>query len=316
MGASAFVMASYLGVPYLDIVVAGLVPAAILVVSISVAVHYLAISDTSSQEMEFSEFFDEELSTEKKVFEALRFGIPFALLIYLLGIAQYTVMTSALYTVVAMMMITGVLMPPLQRIVDNRDRTGRRVRHAGENTVHGIRRGAVILAPIAIILVVISGVVNLFSTTGIPAKTHTAALISISGGVLLFAVLLGMAVAILMGVGMPTVAAYVIVAILIVPTFVSDFGVEPITAHYTMFYAAILAGITPPVATAAVIAAGIAEANFWRTCGAAIRIAARFFRPPGCVRLQPRSDLDGSRTHPRCTSGCSCCSARWRSSTG
>ena len=286
MGASAFVMASYLGEPYLNIVVAGLIPAAILVVSISIAVHYLAISDSSSQEMEFSEFFDDELSTEKKVFEALRFGVPFGILIYLLGVAQYTVMTSALYTVVAMM-LTGVLMPPLQRIVD---KSG--ISPVGEfvtqvkNTVHGIRRGAIILAPIAIILVVISGVVNLFSTTGIPAKMALL-LINISGGVLLFAVLLGMLVAILMGVGMPTVAAYVIVAILIVPTFVSDFGVAPITAHYTMFYAAILAGITPPVATAAVIAAGIAEANFWRTCGAAIRIAAPLFVLPVAFVYNP-----------------------------
>jgi TRAP transporter 4TM/12TM fusion protein len=286
MGASAFVMASYLGVPYLDIVVAGLVPAAILVVSISIAVHYLAISDSSSQDMEFSEFFDETLSTEKKVFEAVRFGVPFGILIYLLGIAQYTVMTSALYTVVAMM-ITGTLMPPLQRIVDSSgvSPVGELVTQA-KNTVHGIRRGAIILAPIAIILVVISGVVNLFSTTGIPAKIALL-LINISGGVLLFAVLLGMAVAILMGVGMPTVAAYVIVAILIVPTFVSDFNVPAITAHYTMFYAAILAGITPPVATAAVIAAGIAEANFWRTCGAAIRIAAPLFVLPVAFVYNP-----------------------------
>ncbi|RLM66992.1 C4-dicarboxylate ABC transporter permease [Halorubrum sp. Atlit-8R] len=286
MGASAFVMASYLGVPYLDIVVAGLVPAAILVVSISIAVHYLAISDSSSQDMEFSEFFDETLSTEKKVFEAIRFGVPFGILIYLLGIAQYTVMTSALYTVVAMM-ITGTLMPPLQRVVDSSGVSPvSEVVTQVKNTVHGIRRGAIILAPIAIILVVISGVVNLFSTTGIPAKIALL-LINISGGVLLFAVLLGMGVAILMGVGMPTVAAYVIVAILIVPTFVSDFNVPAITAHYTMFYAAILAGITPPVATAAVIAAGIAEANFWRTCGAAIRIAAPLFILPVAFVYNP-----------------------------
>ncbi|TKX52239.1 C4-dicarboxylate ABC transporter permease, partial [Halorubrum sp. SP3] len=165
-------------------------------VSISIAVHYLAISDSSSQDMEFSEFFDETLSTEKKVFEAIRFGVPFGILIYLLGIAQYTVMTSALYTVVAMM-ITGTLMPPLQRVVDSSG-----VSPVSElvtqvkNTVHGIRRGAIILAPIAIILVVISGVVNLFSTTGIPAKIALL-LINISGGVLLFAVLLGMGVAIL-----------------------------------------------------------------------------------------------------------------------
>ncbi|KAA9396615.1 TRAP transporter fused permease subunit [Haloarcula sp. CBA1130] len=279
MGASAFVMASYLGVPYLDIVVAGFVPAVILVISIVIAVHYTAISDSSSQEMEFSEFFDETLSNKQKVFETVRFGIPFGILIYLLGVAQFTVMTSALYTVVAMT-ITGVLVPPLQRLVDRTDvGSGLELVSQLKNTVHGFRRGAIILAPIAIILVVISGVVNIFGTTGVPAKIALL-LINISGGVLLFAVLLGMFVAILMGVGMPTVAAYVVVAILIVPTFVSDFGVTPITAHYTMFYAAILAGITPPVATAAVVAAGIAEANFWRTCGAAIKIAAPLFILP------------------------------------
>lgn len=279
MGASAFVMASYLGVPYLDIIAAGLVPAAILVISIIIAVHYTAISDSSSQDMEFSEFFDETLSNEQKLFETIRFGIPFGILLYLLGVAQFTVMTSALYTVVAMT-ITGVLMPPVQRLVDGTSTgPGSELLTQVRNTVHGFRRGAIILAPIAIILVVISGVVNIFGTTGVPAKIALL-LINISGGVLLFAVLLGMLVAILMGVGMPTVAAYVVVAILIVPTFVSDFGVGQITAHYTMFYAAILAGITPPVATAAVVAAGIAEANFWKTCGAAIKIAAPLFVLP------------------------------------
>ena len=286
MGASAFVMANYLGVPYINIVIAGLVPAAILVVSIAVAVHYLAVTDASEQQMNFSEFFDDHLTTSERVFQGIRFGLPFLLLIYLLGVAQYTVMTSALYTVVAMM-VTGVLMPPLQRLVDDSSiGPGNEFATQIKNTIHGFRRGAIILAPIAIILIVISGVVNVFSTTGVPAKIALL-LINISGGVLLFAVLLGMVVSIVMGVGMPTVAAYVIVAILIVPTFVSDFNVVPITAHYTMFYAAVLSGITPPVATAAVIAAGIAEANFWRTCGAAIRIAAPLFILPIALVYNP-----------------------------
>ncbi|MGB9965558.1 TRAP transporter fused permease subunit [Halobacterium sp. CBA1126] len=323
MGASAFVMASYLGVAYLNIVVAGLIPAAILVASIAIAVHYTAISDSSDQDMEFSEFFDEPLSRNEKITEAFRFGVPFGVLIYYLGIAQYTVMTSAMYTVFAMI-ITGITTPTVQRIVECmgsgswtaereqsrasqssggllgpfRDRveafTRRVLRFQPlaelvtqvKNTIHGFRRGAIILAPIAIILVVISGVVNLFSTTGVPAKIALL-MINLSGGVLLFAVLLGMAVAIVMGVGMPTVAAYVIVAILIVPTFVSEFGVVEITAHYTMFYAAILAGITPPVATAAVVAAGIAKANFWRTCGAALKIAAPLFVLPVAFVYNP-----------------------------
>ena len=279
MGASAFVMASYLGEPYLNIVIAGIVPAAILVISIAIAVHYTAISDASSQEMEFSEFFDVELTGREKLVEGIRFGIPFFVLIYLLGIVQYTVMTSALGTIVAMV-ILGIGTPSLQRIFDESE-TGPISEFVDQvrNTAYGFRRGAIILAPIAIILAAVNGVIDIFSVTGVPNKIALL-LIELSGGVLLFAVLLSMLVAILMGIGMPTVAAYVIVAILIVPTLVNDFGIVEINAHYTVFYAAILAGITPPVATAAVITAGIAEANFWRVCGAAIKIAAPLFILP------------------------------------
>lgn len=279
MGASAFVMASYLGVPYLDIVVAGIVPAAILVACIGIAVHYVAISDSSSQEMQFSEFFDDALTGYDKIFEAIRFGVPFAVLIYLLGIVQYTVMTSAMWTIIAMI-VFGVSMPVVKAAIDDSDSSpGSEFVTQFWNTVHGFRRGAIILAPIAIILVAVNGVIDIFSVTGVPNKIALL-LIDLSGGVLFLAVLLAMFVSILMGVGMPTVAAYVIVAILIAPTLIGDFGVAEITAHYTVFYAAILAGITPPVATAAVVTAGIAEANFWRVCGAAMKIAAPLFILP------------------------------------
>nr|WP_226022817.1 TRAP transporter fused permease subunit [Halomicrobium salinisoli] len=302
MGASAFVMASYLGVTYLNIVVAGLVPAAILVASIGIAVHYTALSDASTQDMKFSAFFDEVMSNRQKVFEAVRFGVPFFVLVYLLGVAQYTVMTSALYTIVAMV-ITGISMPTIQRGLDD-SATGAVEEFKTQfwNTVKGFRRGAIILAPIAIILVSINGVINILNATGVPNKIALL-LIDLSGGVLLFAVLLSMLVAILMGIGMPTVAAYVIVAILIAPTLIADFNVPEIVAHYTVFYAAILAGITPPVATAAVVAAGIAEANFWQTCGAAIKIAAPLFvlpiafvYNPALVNMDPGLNTLGAGT--------------------
>jgi len=209
----------------------------------------------------------------------VRFGVPFAVLIYLLGIVQYTVMTSAMWTIIAMI-VSGISMPVIKAAIDDSDATpGSEFVTQFWNTVHGFRRGAIILAPIAIILVAVNGVIDIFSVTGVPNKIALL-LIDLSGGVLFFAVLLAMFVSILMGVGMPTVAAYVIVAILIAPTLIGDFGVAEITAHYTVFYAAILAGITPPVATAAVVTAGIAEANFWRVCGAAMKIAAPLFILP------------------------------------
>jgi len=278
MGASAFIMASKLQTGYINIVVAGLVPAAILVICISIAVHYTAISDQSSQGMEFDSFFDDPLTRTDKIVESVRFGVPFLVLIGLLGVIQWTVMTSAMWTIIAMV-VFGVGLPVLRAGFTPGESPGSEFVNQFWNTIHGFRRGAVILAPIAIILVAVSGVVGILSVTGVPSKIAIM-LMGISGGSLLIAVLLAMGVSILMGVGMPTAAAYVIVSVLIAPALTNNFAIPQIASHYTVFYAAILAGITPPVATAAVVASGIAEANFWRTCGAAIKIAAPLFVLP------------------------------------
>lgn len=318
MGASAFVMANLLGIRYIDVVTAGLVPAAILVVCIVVGVHYSSLRDSGEQTMEFDDFFDESMTRGEKLTESVRFGVPFAVLIYTLGVLQWTVMTSALYTVIAMVVL-GILVPFLHQSVavatgresrfvsaestveestsDSRRirqwvaAAWRRVRAAFRfrplaelktqlaNTVDGFRHGAIILAPIVVILAAINGVVDIFQATGVPAGVALM-LIELSGGVLLFAVLLSILICIIMGMGMPTVASYLIVAILVAPTLVEELAVPQLAAHYTVFYAAILAGITPPVATAAIVAAGIAEADFWKTCAASIKMAAPLFVLP------------------------------------
>lgn len=286
MGASAFVMASYLGVAYVDIITAGIIPAVILVGCIAIAVHYVTISDAEQYSMEFSEFFDRPLTQTAKIAEAIRFGVPFAVLIYLLGIVQWTVMSSALWTVVAMI-VFGVLIPPIQRAVEGEGRSPRsEFVQQLKNTVKGFRRGALILAPIAIIIAAVNGMVDVFNTTGIPNKIALI-LIDISGGSLLLAVLLAAGICIVMGIGMPTVAAYVVVAVLVAPTLIQDFGIVEIASHFTVFYSAVLAGITPPVALSAVVASGIAGANFWRTCAVAIKIAAPLFVLPIAFAFNP-----------------------------
>ncbi|SDK07078.1 TRAP transporter permease [Natronorubrum texcoconense] len=281
MGASAFVMASFLGIAYIDVIVAGLIPAAILLISIAVAVHYTSVNEIGDQELDFQDYFDEQMTRNDKIVEGIRFGIPFSILLVTLGYYQWTVMTSALWTIVAMVTL-GLATPVLQEIVADRTDSDGPV-HALttelKNTVGGFRRGAIILAPIAIILAAVNGVVDLLMVTGIPSRIALL-LMDLSGGVLLIAVLLGMAVCIVMGVGMPTVAAYVIVSTLVAPAFVNQFGVPELAAHYMVFYAAVMAGVTPPVAIAVVVASGIAESNFWETCGVAITIAAPLFVLP------------------------------------
>ncbi|GAB7091074.1 TRAP transporter permease [Halorubrum luteum] len=306
MGASAFVMASVLGIPYIDVVIAGLIPAAILVGSVLVAVHYTSVNEIGEQSMDFEEYFDDRMTRVDKVVQGTRFGVPFAVLLITLGYFQWTVMTSALYTIVAMV-ILGITTPVAQSIysvtasgksarveLDDSWSTGRvRPQLAGvrshrvvdsfitevANTVGGFRRGATILAPIAIILAAVNGVVDLLMTTGVPSRIAIM-LMELSGGILLIAVLFGMGVCIVMGVGMPTVAAYVIVSTLVAPTFINVFAVPELAAHFMVFYAAVMAGVTPPVAIAVVVASGIAGANFWRACGVAMTIATPLFILP------------------------------------
>ncbi len=305
MGASAFVMASVLGIPYFSIIIAGLIPAAILVISILVAVHYTSISEVGGQTMDFQDYFDEEMTRADKTVEGIRFGVPFAVLLITLGYFQWTVMTAALYTIVAMVVL-GITTPVLQmayataigtrsKHVDLGEQWSSGIRSPlagirrnrivdtflGEvgNTIHGFRRGAVILAPIAIILAAVNGVVDLLMTTGMPSRIAIM-LMQLSGGILLLAVIFGMGVCIIMGVGMPTVAAYVIVSTLVAPTFINVFEVPELASHFMVFYAAVMAGVTPPIAISVVVAAGIAGANFWRACGVAIKIAAPLFVLP------------------------------------
>ncbi len=279
MGAAAFIMASLVtGITYVDVIVAGIIPAFIMLVSIFVAVHYVSVPQLNDDVS--SIVTGERLSRSQIIAESIKFGIPLFILIYFLGIVQFTVMTSALYTVIAMF-IMGIVTPLVYSVYENGDGSEltSTFRTTIEQTINGSRHGAVILAPIAIIIAAINGVVDILEATAVPTAISLA-LMDLSGGVLLFAAILGMIICILLGLGMPTSAAYTIVALLIAPAFINQFFIPELAAHYFVFYAAILAGITPPIATAVAVACGIAESDFWGSAFEAIKIAAPLFILP------------------------------------
>ncbi|WP_256302093.1 TRAP transporter permease [Haloarchaeobius salinus] len=284
MGAGAFVMASLLGTDYGSIVIAGTLPALILVGAIAVGVHYTAVAQSAGVNVDVSEFIDGEKSRTDIGIESVQFAIPFVILVYTLGIAQYTVITAALYTVVSMI-ATGVGFPLLQSALGSSSVRATAKRTALQ-TAEGARIGVLSLAGIAIIIAAIDGVVTILLTTGVPSAL-TLALMDISGGVLLVAVFIAMVVSIILGLGMPTVAAYLIVALLIAPTLSGEFGVPPIAAHFFVFYCAILAAITPPIATSVAVATGIAESDFWGTSLEAIKISLPLFVLPFAFVYNP-----------------------------
>ena len=279
MGAGAFVMATLIrGVSYFDVIVAGLIPAAILMVVIVVAVHYAAAPQIKEPDMD--DIFAERLTKLELAVESVKFGVPLLVLVYLLGIAQWTVMTSAFWTIVTMVLL-GTTLPTLQQYYDSK--SGRlsfwKFVDTLDQTYNGFREGIIVLAPVAIILAAINGVVDILMASGTPTAVSLT-LMELSGGILIVAALMAMIICILLGLGMPTTAAYTIVALLIAPTLIHQFFLSDFAAHFFVFYAAILAGLTPPIATCVAVATGIAGSNFWRTSLEAIKISAPLFVLP------------------------------------
>lgn len=290
MGAGAFIMASLIsGITYFDVIASGLIPAVILVVTIVIAVHYVAskqVEDTSVQQ-----YLDDPMPRSEMLLDAITYAVPLILLVYLLGFAGYTIMTGALATAVSMM-IMGTIVPMGHqgyRVATGKAGTNSLLARAKTiliDTRDGFREGAVVLAPVAIILAAIGGVVDILLATAVPTSISLA-LLDLSGGQLWVAAILGMIISILLGLGMPTTAAYTIVALLVAPAFVSDFNMPEFSAHFFVFYAAILAGLTPPIATCVAVTTGIAGSDFWETSIEAIKISAPLFILPFSFLYHP-----------------------------
>ena len=291
MGAAAFVMASLLsGINYVDVLIAGIIPALVFYISVAIGVHYMAIKQLPGGDINLDERIGDLKEGYHPIVEAVRFGVPFVLLMYTLGIAQWTVTSSALYTCI-MMVVTGAGIPLLLSAVRSED-VGATTRESLNNTIEGLKFGAITVAPIAIIIAAVNGIVDLLNATGMPGKLSLA-LVSIAGGVMLFTTVLAMIICLILGLGMPTVAAYTIVALLIAPTLTGQFGVADLAAHFFVFYAAILSGITPPIAIAVVVTAGIAESNFWRTSLEALKLAIPLFILPFTFIYNPEIVTSG-----------------------
>lgn len=285
MGLAAFLMAQILLRPYTDILVAALIPAVIFYLSFAMVVHMVAVRQIDQDEVDKTR---EEIKQGKKdrdaAFkgrwgDAIKYVIPFIVLVYSLGIAGFTVGLSAVLSSVAMM-ATGIGVPLAKRLsIEN-------VRTVAQQTLDGAIEGVTILGPIAVIVASINAIVDVLLTTGMPTK-FSLSILSLSGGTLLVAALLAMFVCIVLGLGMPTSASYLIVALLIAPALINNFEVPELAAHFFVFFAALLAVITPPIAPGAAIASGIAGSDFMETALEASRMGAALFILPFSFLYHP-----------------------------
>lgn len=250
MGAAVFLMAEYTGVPFLTLAAYCLVPAFLYYLSVFVQVHLRACREDIRipDEKELPRFKDNAL-------KSLVVFAPMAVLLVLL-FQKWSTDFSIAVTFLCLIATTFVL-------AETRVTSWERVR---ELSLDGVRT----LASIAAALALAGVVVGMILLTGLGARL-TAMITLVADGSMFLALLLTAMVAILLGMGVVTVGAYVIVASLTAPLLV-DIGLPLVVAHLFIFYYATLSGLTPPVAVVIFAAAGVARAPAMETAWYAMRL--------------------------------------------
>ena len=271
MGAAAFIMAEMLGVPYTTVMVAAVVPAIIYYVAIFFGV------DLYSRKHGIKGVPYEGPSGLQMLREKGQMLLPLVLLIVLIAAFRTSPQYAALWATLAIVAVSFF-----------RKDTRFSLRKIWES----LQTGAMGVLPISIICAASGLIIGTFTVTGVGLKLSSA-IIGFAGGSLLLLLILAMLASLLLGMGVPTVAAYLILAVLVAPAM-TGFGVLPLSAHMFVFYFGIISAITPPVALAAYVAAGIAEDKPMQLGLEACLLALPAFMLPYIFVYQPGLLLVGS----------------------
>ena len=278
MGAAAFIMAQFLGMPYIEIAKAAAIPAILYYLSVGIMVHLEALR------MGLNAIPKSRLP---RTWVVLKEGgyllIPIAVLVYLL-VAGFTPYLSAFYCIITTVVVTGLVSYGRMIHVAVRGETTipRAVSSASVDIGKTIwaalesgGRGALAVAAACACTGLVIGVVTL---TGIGLKLANG-IVALSGGIFFITLLLTMIASIILGMGLPTTAKYIILSTIAAPA-IQEFGVPALAAHLFIMYFGILADVTPPVALAAYAAAGIAKASPNETGFTALKLASAGFIIP------------------------------------
>lgn len=276
MGAAAFIMAEIVGTPYVNVMKAALVPAILYFASILFVVHLQArkngIEPSAKQAGESEQGFWQTLG------QGIPFVLPFVLLIQLM-LMGYSPFKACFFAMLAMVICYSIWnrefgLSLLKKILD------------------AIHKGTLSTVPIAIACAAAGIISGNLAVSGLGIKISSI-IITASGGIPIVALVLTMFTAIVLGMGLPTTAAYLILATVVAPSL-ADLGVPLLTAHMFVFFYGCVSTITPPVALASYVAAGIAGADINRVGWTAFGYGITAFVLPYMFFFGPALLLDGS----------------------
>lgn len=257
MGAAAFIMAEYVsGVSYSDIVIIGIIPALLYFTGVFVGTHFEAKKHGIKGQPK------DQLPSLQGLLKRADLLLPLVAIIYML-VDGYTPTTAAL---------TGIATAFAVSFFRKDTRMGPR------DMINALEQGARVALPVIAACATAGIIVGVVVFTGLGSKI-AGGLINMAGNSLFLLLFFTMIACILLGMGLPTTANYVVTATMAAPALI-QFGVEPIAAHFFVFYFGIVADITPPVCLAAYAGSGIARANPMKAGVTAFKLAIAAFIIP------------------------------------
>ena len=273
MGATAFIIAEFLEIPYQDVVIAAALPAAVYFLVLFLQV------DAVARRFDIKGLPKEELP---KVLQVLKVGwifiLPIFVLLYFLFWLGYNPGLSAIYSAASLIVLMTL-----------RDRRPPTLSH-WKNFLFG---SGDILVPLVLIgggAGIILGVLN---STGLAFQLSLIlTAIGEKNGVLVMLILTS-GICIILGMGMPTATVYIVLVSVIGPALIK-MGLVPIGAHLFLFYFGLISMLTPPVAIASMVAAEMAGADMWKTGFIGVQLAATAYLLPYLWAFNPAMLLQGS----------------------
>lgn len=278
MGTSAFIMAELIEPSYVDIIASAIVPAILFYFTIFVSIElYTRNFDTVSEKLSSKDNPRSLIQRGKSVLRNAEYVGMLVMLMYWLVYVRSDPMLAGFYSIVTLAGLR-LLKKIYLGLVTEQSVTTSLQRYAREN-LEGFRRSAEAMLSITIMVAALGIIVRAFIVTGF-AQSLSSQLISMAGGNVVLMVILAALASIVFGMGMPTVAAYLLVALFVAPPLSQAVDVSQLAVHMFVFYFAIVSNITPPIAVAVVVAQGIAESDFLETIVDALKMGFPMFLLP------------------------------------
>jgi TRAP transporter 4TM/12TM fusion protein len=296
MGAGAFLIAEYTGLPYLEVVKAGLIPAILYMGTVFVFVHLVAVRKDLKG---------------LPASELPRFGPTLAkgwhFLMALVVLMTALLMDFSVARVGFLSCLAVAALAALRAVWDRflgGDQVGSRLEKAARTPLVGwsgsgmvrIVDGFVIAGrnalPVSLACAVAGIIVSIVGLTGLGLK-FSSLMLSLSQGNLFLALILLLLASLVLGMGLPVTASYVVLIVLAGPVLINDFGLPVLIAHLLVFWYSQDSNVTPPVCLAAYAAAGIAESDPMRTGLKAWKYAKGLYLIPLLMVVHPELALGG-----------------------